>query len=133
MDSIKQRYYDKLASNLLFAGIIIFTIISFFNKPGLFETPYFREGKVAGFIVLALAGSFIIYHYYCIRKGKMWAKVFLAASFVLNLLFLILDFKGMMQNALTTPLKVVNYIVDNSLRAIAIFLVFRYKFVKEQP
>jgi hypothetical protein len=126
-----QPYYDKLASNLLFIGFFISCIIIGFSRPGLLDSPFYKSNNSFAVIVYSISTLLLLFQYYCIRRGKMWAKVLLVVFFLSGLLLLVLDFKGALANGLNTPLKVANYILGDLLQAAAIFLAFRYKFNKE--
>jgi hypothetical protein len=128
MNSIKQRHYDKVASNWLFVGLFVGYAVLFFSpfspsESAAWQRTSTRVGHVGAF-------AFLIYQYYCIRQGKQWAKYLLVAGFVGGLLLFALNFHNVMHK-LNSPLKVVNFVFGYLLQAGALFWVFRYKFIKD--
>ena len=80
---------------------------------------------------IALLGAVAVlkvFHAYSISQGKWWAKVVLAVLFLLSFWPLIADRDDIFKAA--DYYKGGKYALTQATQAVALFLVFRYKFTK---
>ena len=111
---------DVLASNLLFAGCFIGTVINYFTKEG-----FFIKGLSNSFIAILIIGTLLaLALYFCIRKGYKWAKITFILLYTISLIASVSDFRGLTKKV-STPLKAVNYTSQSILEISAtVLLVF---------
>ena len=126
MEYTLQPKYDKLASNLLLLSMLIVYTIDWcirLDKVDIDATVLPQSIALLGAVAVLK-----IFHAYSIRQGKKWARVVLAVLFILNFWPLIADRNVIFKVA--DYYKGVKYALTQAIQAVALFLVFRYKFTK---
>jgi uncharacterized membrane protein YedE/YeeE len=137
MAAPQQHRYDIVATNLLFAGFLLGIGVNFLTQETLFnfQSKILSKQFILTTAVLSLLLTLV--HYYYIRQGYRWAKILFFIFFGANLVFIIVDFKGIAAKHFVSPIKEVSFAVQWLLQlAACILLVIGYRNTQwhsEQP
>lgn len=112
MAAPQQHKYDRVASNMLFISLLISSLVNLLAQNGLatFQSKFLS--RPALLTVATLLVLLELVHYYYIRRGYRWAKILFFVFFGLNVLFLLVDFKGIAAKQFISPLKEINFVVQ---------------------
>jgi len=127
MEYTPQPKYDKLASNLLLLSmLIVYTINWCFRLDKVDIDATLSPQNIA---LLGTVAALKVFHAFSIRQGKRWARMVLAVLFILSFWPLISNRNDIFKAS--DYYKGVKYALTQAIQAVALFLVFRYKFTKE--
>jgi len=111
MTLAQQRRYEVLASNLIYWGTLVNTVVNFFIKKGFWDT----QGSRRALIILLIITIFILWVAYLIRKGRRWAKIVYVVIAIVGILPLIIDYHRFASISFTSRAATVSYFVQEIL------------------
>jgi hypothetical protein len=124
MENTSQRRRDILASNLLFASLVL-SLSASIIQPYLPHQPprIYTLGSITAVATVYLLRGML---YYAVRLGKPWAKKLLLAMFLFNIVAAIVVFTNpLMQQLASRPSELVPVLIVQSLLALALVLLFK--------
>ncbi|MBJ6141773.1 hypothetical protein JAO77_00170 [Hymenobacter sp. BT559] len=124
MENAPHRRRDVLASNLLFATLVLsfgaLLIPSYLPHP---PPRIYTLGSVTMLTTVYLLRGLL---YYAIRLGKQWAKYVLLAGFLFDVVAAIIIFTNpLMQLLATRPEELVPVLIEKALIMLALVLLFK--------
>ncbi|SMB79765.1 hypothetical protein SAMN00120144_4215 [Hymenobacter roseosalivarius DSM 11622] len=126
MNIIKQRYYDRLASNLIFLSLAIWNGINVFSSGGYFQSPAHRQPTIIA-AALAVLGTMALLAV-GIRKGKFWAKLLFVIVFINGAFSMA---KYLLRRDGWDVIQVTHTLLTYGLQVVAVFCCFLYMFTKD--
>jgi len=132
-----RRPHDVLATNLLFAGFLLGSLVDFYTRTGVYgpPPPGNHLSPTAHAISSGIFLVFILVHFYYIRRGYRWAKILFFICLALSMLLYTRYSQKTVDTQFSTPLKSVSFVIQWLLEflATALLVVDLWKYRKGTP